>query len=404
MAVNSDITLSRADLNRAVTLLTRLLAIPGLSGQEAKVARFVTDQLRKVGVPASAIKTDTAHKRSPIGGQMGNLIVKLPGTGGLNRHPRRLLMGHLDTVPICAGCKPKRRGSRIVSADPNTGLGADNRTGVAVALNTGLHLIANKLPHPPLTLFFPVQEETGLYGARHLTASMLGKPKLAYNFDGGSSAKLTMGGTGAYRMIIDITGIATHAGLRPQDGVSAVAVAGLAIAQLQGGGWLGRVRKPGRFGGLGTSNIGHVSAPGSTNVVSNHAVLHAEVRSHNPRFRKRMLNAFTTAFKDAVARVPNVAGQRGKVNIDAELDYEAFELKKTEPCVKAAEAAIRAVGDKPRHDVVDGGLDANWLYVHGIPTVTMGAGQENPHTVDEALNLYEYYQACRIALQLTTVV
>ena len=394
--------LSQTDLNRSITLLTRLLAIPGISGEEKKIAHFVTTQLRQAGVPASAIKTDLAHKQSPIGGQMGNLIVKLPGTGGLNRHPRRMLVGHLDTVPICAGCKPRRRGSRITSVDSSTGLGADNRTGVAVALSTGLHLIRNKLPHPPLTLFFPVQEETGLYGARYLTATMLGKPKLAYNFDGGSSSKLTMGGTGAYRMIINIQGIATHAGIRPQDGISAIAIASLAITQLHRGGWLGRVRKQGKLGGWGTSNIGYFNAPGSTNVVSNHAVLHAEVRSHNPRFRKRMLNAFSTAFKDALGRVTNVADQTGTVNIDVELDYEAFELKKTEPCVKAAEAAIHAVGDKPHHAVIDGGLDANWLYVHGIPTVTMGAGQENQHTVDESLNLYEYCQACRIALHLTT--
>ena len=147
-----------------------------------------------------------------------------------------------------------------------------------------------------------------------------------------------------------------------------------------------------------------LSAPGSTNVVSNRAVLHAEGRSHNPRFRKRILNAFTTAFKDALGRVPNVTGQTGTVNIDVELNYEAFELKKTDPCVKAAEAAIHAVGDKLQHTVVDGCLDANWLYVHGIPTVTMGDGQKNSHPMDESLNLYEYRQACRIALYLVTAV
>ena len=47
---------------------------------------------------------------------------------------------------------------------------------------------------------------------------MLGKPKLAFNFDGGSPAKLTIGATGGYRMTIDIQGLASHAGNRPERG------------------------------------------------------------------------------------------------------------------------------------------------------------------------------------------
>ena len=36
-------------------------------------------------------------------GNVGNLIVKLPGTV---RGPRRLLMAHMDTVPVCLGAQP----------------------------------------------------------------------------------------------------------------------------------------------------------------------------------------------------------------------------------------------------------------------------------------------------------
>ena len=42
--------------------------------------RFLSGQLKRAGVPARAILTDTAHRRSPFGGQVGNLIVKLRGT------------------------------------------------------------------------------------------------------------------------------------------------------------------------------------------------------------------------------------------------------------------------------------------------------------------------------------
>jgi len=42
----------------------------------------------------------------------------------------------MDTVPICVGAKPVRKGNVVRSADPKTGLGADDRAGVAVVLNT----------------------------------------------------------------------------------------------------------------------------------------------------------------------------------------------------------------------------------------------------------------------------
>ena len=51
----------------------------------------------------------------------------------------------------------------------------------------------------------------------------------------------------------------------------------------------------------------------------------------------------------------------------------------------------------------EGGLDANHLNQKGIPTVTMGAGQHGPHTVDEYVDVREYLNGCRLALCVATV-
>src|SRR5580698_1256546 len=108
----SSSTLPKIDERTALKLVTELMAIPGRSGEERAVITAIKSQLRKIGVPAAAITEDTAHKRSPLGGEAGNLIVKLPGT---IRGPRRLLTAHVDTVPLCVGCQPVRRGNKIVS-------------------------------------------------------------------------------------------------------------------------------------------------------------------------------------------------------------------------------------------------------------------------------------------------
>jgi tripeptide aminopeptidase len=48
--------------------------------------------------------------------------------------------------------------------------------------------------------------------------------------------------------------------------------------------------------------------------------------------------------------------------------------------------------------VGNGGLDANWLVRHKIPTVTFGAGQNNIHTTEEYVDLKQFVDGCRMAL------
>ena len=62
--------------------------------------------------------------------------------------------------------------------------------------------------------------------------------------------------------------------------------------------------------------------------------------------------------------------------------------------------AVRAIGRTPRLEVSNGGLDANWMAVHGIPTVTLGCGQMEIHTTQERLDLEAFEAACTVALRL----
>jgi tripeptide aminopeptidase len=352
--------------------------------------------LRRAGVPNSWIKTDSAHERTPIRGDTGNLILKLPGT---RRGPRRLLMAHMDTVPICVGSQPIQHGDLVKAADQETGLGADDRAGAAVVLHTALEILRNQYPHPPLTFLWTVQEELGLHGARCARLDLLGKPRLAFNWDGGAAEKLTVGATSGYRMRIDVHGLASHAGAAPEQGVSAIAIAAMAIADLQRAGWHGDIVRGRQYG---TSNFGHIHGGDVTNVVTDRVTIRAEARSHSSSFRDRIVRAIQKSFHQSAREVKNCMGQHGRVEIEGHLDYEAFQLTKDEPSVVSAEAAIRAVGRSPLRAVVNGGVDANWMFVHGIPTVTLGCGQVNQHTTSEALDVKGFHTACRIALCLAT--
>jgi tripeptide aminopeptidase len=60
----------------------------------------------------------------------------------------------------------------------------------------------------------------------------------------------------------------------------------------------------------------------------------------------------------------------------------------------------RLAGIEPSLGIADGGLDANWMVRHGIPTVTFGAGQRNAHTREEYVDIPDYLAACRLAVAL----
>jgi tripeptide aminopeptidase len=384
------------DSRGAIDRVVRLMAIPGKSCEEQQILAAICDELRLAGVPADAMTRDTAQRRSPAGGATGNLIVKLPGTV---RGPRRLLMAHVDTVPICVGSNPRLQGRRIRSKDAGTGLGGDTRAGVAVVLTAALEVLRQGLPHPPLTLFFPVQEEIGLYGARFVSVNKLGKPALCFNWDGGEPYRICLGATGDYGVDIRIEGIPSHAGVHPEQGVSAIAIASLAITDLVQNGWHGLIVK-GKH--RGASNVGVIAGGDATNVVTPLLNLKAEIRSHDPVFRKKIVQAYRKAFESAARTIKADDGRTGCVEIQADLKYESFRIEPDEPVVKAAEAAICGTELTPETCISNGGLDANWMNLHGFPTVTLGCGQHAIHTADEWLDVDAFLAACRVGVLLAS--
>jgi tripeptide aminopeptidase len=311
-------------------------------------------------------------------------------------------MTHLDTVPLCAGARPVRKGNRIVAAG-KTALGGDDRTGVACLATMLATLLEKGLSHPPLTVLFTVREESGLWGARFVKPADLANPLEAFNVDGQSAGEMTVGAVGAERWNVEITGKAAHAGVHPEQGISATMVASLALAQVQNQGWFGKVRRNGKEG---TSNVGSfggesgASAGVATNVVTDYVVIHGESRSHDPRFVRDITRAYRAAFHKAADQFRNDRGHAAKIHFQTRRDYYPFHLKDNSPVVRHAMAAAKQAGLKPTVRVTNGGLDANWMVRHGIPTVTFGAGQNNIHTVDEYVDLDEFASGCRLALAL----
>ena len=139
--------------------------IPRCSKQERQICQWLQQW---------AADRDLATKTDPI----GNLVIQVPASNGFQKAPTVILQGHMDMV-----CEKHAESAHDFSTDPirmvqdgewltavDTTLGADN--GIALALALAL-VDSPDVAHPPLELFFTVDEETGLTGAMQMDPSLI---------------------------------------------------------------------------------------------------------------------------------------------------------------------------------------------------------------------------------------
>ncbi|MEM7344783.1 MAG: M20/M25/M40 family metallo-hydrolase, partial [Chloroflexota bacterium] len=380
--------------------LLALLAIAGPPAEEKDIAEFIRTQLMNLGIPATKIVYDSAQQQSEYGGEIGNLIVQIEG----HRATSPLMFStHLDTVPIAVGCQPRldEDHHRIVNDAAGTALGGDNRAGCAVLLNLARVLMARNGDHPPITLVFFVQEEVGLVGSRGLDLNLLGEPRptMCFNLDGRQVEQIVTAVIGSERFMIDVKGAAAHAGSSPGDGISAAVIAANAIADLAQNGWHGIITKP---EGQGTANVGIMTGGQGSNVVMPDLKILAEARSHDSAFRQRIIETWQNAFRQAASNATNQQGHHGSVSFTKGPAYDAFALAADAPVVQATLKAAKQCDIEATLVSNDGGMDANWIVAHGIPTITISPGQRDIHTIDEWIDLVDFEKACQLIITIAT--
>jgi len=384
----------KIDKKTAIENLMDLLAAEGPSGGEGPVAELVKKQLFATGAKASWFSFK-GKSRLPKNFTIGNLIVKIPGT---TQGPRLMFSAHLDTVPICQGVIPIRKGNTIAPKG-NTGLGGDNRASVAAVVTMAQTILQNNLPHPPLTLLFTVGEENGLHGAKAFKASDGGNPAMCFNLDGSGERGGVIGALGAIRWRAEIHGKSVHAAVNPEGGISAAIIAANAIAAAKAKGYFGRIEK----GSIkGTANIGSLNGGEADNQVMDSLTVTGECRSHSPASLEKISKVWKTAFEKAARGLKNDAGESGSVDFITESDYQSFKLKKSEPVVKRFLKAAPQAGRPAEVQVINAGLDANILNENGIPTLTFDAGNYDAHSLKESVHIPRYLEACKLAVALAT--
>jgi tripeptide aminopeptidase len=169
-------------------------------------------------------------------------------------------------------------------------------------------------------------------------------------------------------------GKAAHAGIRPEDGRSAIEAAARAIAAME----------LGRLDDETTTNVGTIAGgAGGTNVVADHCTVLAEARSISETRVEEVVAAMVDHLHDA-ANLPRCACD---LDVGVERLFTGYRQPASAPQILAAEEALRACGYTPRRIITGGGSDANALEAAGFPCANLANGTERNHETTERVSV-----------------
>jgi len=349
-----------------VALFLELAHIPSPSGQERDVNDFVIGRLRGLG-----LDVEEGDPIVPGTYGAGNIFCRIPGNAP---GTPILLSAHTDTVASEPEALPDpvleegvlRSRSRAV-------LGADDKAGVAAIVYAAERIIKEGTPHADIEILLTVGEEGGLNGAK------------AWSTEGVvSECGFCLDSTGPVGNVIIrspsqktvkalFKGKAAHAGVAPEEGRSAVAAAGKAIAGMR----LGRLDEE------TTANIGIIRGGDAVNVVPDRCLISGEARSHNDE----SLETQVAAMVDAINMAATEEGCDVEITVIEE--FRSFDFSAGSQPLDLAEAALRRIGIEPRRTDTGGGSDVNVFNLLGLPCINLSSGMEKVHTPDEYVTVQE---------------
>jgi tripeptide aminopeptidase len=363
--------------HRLLDRFVRLCETPSPTGSERAVADAVLGELRSLGVE---VEEDGAATAARAGA--GNLIARVPGTG----EGWVAFFAHLDTVPEGDGPVEVELADGAYRSRGETILGADNKAAVTVLAELAARHAQDPAP-TGLELVFTVAEEDGLRGARELD---LGALRSTHGFVLDHASPIGEVITAApthQRLLAEFEGIEAHAGIRPEDGHSAIEAAAAAVAAM----------KLGRLDPETTANVGVIGGGTASNVVAGRCTIEAEARSLDDErvgeAMASMLDACTWA----------ASNRRCDVDLDVTEVFRGYRQSPSSPPMRLARAALERCGHEPREVATGGGSDANALVARGFDCVLLANGTEANHTAAESVaaqRIVEMLAVCEAIAEL----
>lgn len=280
-------------------------------------------------------------------------------------------------------------GKTLITTDGSTLLGADNKAGVAVIMETAAYLLQHpEIPHGPIRIVFTCDEEIG-HGVDHVDPKDIGAV-VGYTLDGMAQGEIEAETFSADKAHVTVRGVNIHPSIAKGRMVNSIRLAGLLLDRLPRTSLTPETTE-GRQGFIHPYKIeGGV----------------AETQIHF------LLRDFVTAklaeeahLIRAVARTIEAEYPGAKIEVKVEAQYRnmADGLKSEPRAIEYAMEATRRAGMEPKLGIIRGGTDGSQLTAKGLPTPNLSTGEHNPHSPLEWTCLEEMQSAVRVLVELAQV-
>lgn len=361
---------------RLVGLFKQMCLINAPALDERNCVDFVKKHLEDMGLE---VREDDAGAK--IGGNAGNVIARFPGNKP--GAPRIFLSAHFDTVEPTEGLMIQEREGVLYSSG-NTILGADDKAGMAPAIEAVQHFIESGEEHGDVYLLFTVAEEIGLKGADALDIQSL-ECDFGYVLDTGPPVGTFVNRTANHdKLDAVIYGKPAHAGKHPEEGINAIQVLADAISTM----------KLGRISPDTTANFGLVSGGTAVNVVCPFVRLRGEARSTDA-------NALSEQIDHMIRELERAARNWGaEVEIEHKRHYGAYEIDPQHPCIQIAQRAAEKLNINGELRTTLGGSDANVFNANGTTTIVVATGMDKIHTHDEFVSRKDLVKTAELAIEI----
>lgn len=368
----------KVNQERLINEFIDLVQVDSETKFEAEIASVLKLKFKTLGI--EVIEDDAKNKTDH---QANNLICNLKGN--IDNMDTIFFTAHMDTVTPGKNIKPSIENDYIVS-DGTTILGADDKAGIAVLLETIRLLNENNLKHGDIQFVITVGEESGLAGAKALDTSLL-NAKFGYALDSnGPVGNIVVEAPYQSKISTKVYGKSAHAGVAPEKGVSAITVAAKAISKMN----LGRIDDE------TTANIGYFQGgkETQTNVVCDYVEIVSEARSLKKDKLLKTVNEIQTAYESTAEKFG------GRTEVVVEEIYPGFQYNKDDDVVRIAQNAAEKLGLPTDILKSGGGSDANIFNGYGIPTVNLSVGYEHIHTTKERIHVSNLVNLTKLVIQI----
>ena len=281
------------------------------------------------------------------------------------------------------------RGRTLITSDGTTLLGADDKAGIAIIMETAEWLLEHpEIAHGPLRICFTCDEEIG-HGVDKLDLKEIDST-VCYTLDGHASGEIDVETFSADQAVVTVKGVNIHPSIAKGKMTNAIRAASEFIARLPRD-TLSPETTDGREGFLHPYEMA-----GGVGEIKLKVLLRDFDASQLEGLAERLRKTAAEVEKDF---------PKAKIEVAIERQYRnmAEGLINEPRAVAYAEEALKRLGRTAKQTIVRGGTDGSRLTELGLPTPNLSCGDHNPHSPLEWACLDEMVESVEWLVELAQV-